>query len=574
MNPRRTTVFLVAVVLGLAGAVWWQRERERSGTFALDRALFPGLAGAEIEQIRLDHLERGLELTLRRDDAAGWLLVDPIEYPAEVARVAHLIEVLTTNTAVEIAPRDLKQIGLDPPRAVLEVSVRGASQPLRLELGALDLDGQNVFARVDGRLVRTLRNIDTALERELYQWRRSAILDMSAPGVISFFRSGKIVMEDQTTLPLALAAERDDTNWRASEPFHALLDPRPVEAWLYVVCGLRAHRFVDIEGDPAIYRSGEPDMTIELEDVRAVHEILDFRHVEGGGWLCTRRGRPEVFAVEEENVLQLAVPALELVDLAFTRLAGDAVERIRLIAPEGERTIDREGTAWRVAPAYAPGALRKADSAVVIDLLSALERTRFLKIESDPQPAEPPDRHWELWIEAPGLLLGVSLWRPEAGPADIVYARRADEDLTYLADASLLTLAETPIETLWERQVVGLPELGVARIELAYGGKTRTYVRNAKTGRWSPPDRDVEARELLPVLERLLSVRAERILPIGEKHTASAAVDVTVVPSGGDVVKYKIGLDGEHELFEDATTHAYIVPGLHAQLVALMTNGS
>jgi hypothetical protein len=154
-----------------------------------------------------------------------------------------------------------------------------------------------------------------------------------------------------------------------------------------------------------------------------------------------------------------------------------------------------------------------------------------------------------------------------------VLARRADEDVTFLADAGLVALAETPLEALWDRQLVALPELAAARIELAWGGKTRTYVRNAKTGRWSPPDRDVEARELLPVLERLLSVRAERILPATERRAASDVVEVTLVPAGGDPLHYKLGRDAEHELFEDATTQAYVVPGLHAELVALLSGG-
>jgi hypothetical protein len=565
MNPRRTSVFLLALVLGLAAAVWWQRRREDAGAFELDRPLFPGLAGAELETIRLDHLERGLELTLRRDEAAGWKLVDPLEYPAEMARVRALIDVLVTNRAVDVGERDLEPIGLAPPRAVLEITTRGAARPQRLELGKLDLDGQHVFVRVDGRLLRTLRNLDTALERELWQWRRAAILELAAESVVAFTRTGTLVLEGEP-LPLALAAERDVAGWRASEPFQVLLDPLPLTTWLHTVSGLRARRFVDMEGDPAVYRPGAPTMTLELVDLRGARTTLEFRKVEGGGWLCERVGEAQVFEVEEQSVLQLALPAEAFVDLAFTRLVRDAVERVRLVAPAGELMLEREGTLWRVTPAGEPGAARKADPGAVADLLGALERARFQGFLPDSEAVEAATH--AVWLEGQDLFFGAALWQPRTG--DVVLARRDDENLWLRADATLLRLAETPLEELWDRQLVVLPELAVARIELAHAGKQRVFVRDAKNGRWSPQGQDAEALELLPVVERLLSVRAERFLPSAAKRTPSDAVEVTVVPSGGDPVHYAIGLDAGQELFVDESTQAHVVPGLHEQLVALV----
>jgi hypothetical protein len=99
------------------------------------------------------------------------------------------------------------------------------------------------------------------------------------------------------------------------------------------------------------------------------------------------------------------------------------------------------------------------------------------------------------------------------------------------------------------------------------------FVRDAKNGRWSPLGESTEALELLPVVERLLSVRAERILPAGAKRTPSDAVEVTVVPGGGEAVRYAIGLDAGQELFTDEKTQAQVVPGLHARLVALVRGG-
>jgi hypothetical protein len=308
-------------------------------------------------------------------------------------------------------------------------------------------------------------------------------------------------------------------------------------------------------------------MTLELSDLRGAHERLEFRLREDGSWLCLRG--EQIFEVEEQSVLQLAMPPDGCVDLAFSRLVRDAVQRVRLVAPQGERVLEREGLAWRVTPAGAPGAARAADPDAVADLLTSIERARFTALAPDAEPAEAATH--AVWLEDEELAFGAALWEPRSG--GVVLARRGDESLFLRADPALLRIAETPLEELWDKRLVSLPELAVARIELEHAGLRRVFLRDARTGRWTLQGSDAEALELLPIVERLLGVRAERILPAGEQRTPSDPVAVTVVPTGGDSVHYTIGLDAGQELFTNATTRAHVLPGLHARLLTLVRGG-
>src|SRR5262245_11669813 len=207
---RTSTVWLLlVVVLALGGGVLWQLRREKSGAFDADRALFEGLAIERLSEIRIDSIERGLQMRVVRGEDGTWQIVDPIDYPAEPAVMERLIEVVAKNRASAVVDGDPKSMQLDPPRVVLELteSLPAGPRKRRLEIGARDLDGRSVLVRQDGTILRTLRNLDTTLERDLPAWRRRAILSISPESVIEFHRSGELELPPpELTLDLALDA--------------------------------------------------------------------------------------------------------------------------------------------------------------------------------------------------------------------------------------------------------------------------------------------------------------------------------------------------------------------------------
>jgi len=576
MNPRTAVIlFVIAALLG--AAVWFEQRRGERGAYDLDRPLLE-LSLEHVRVVRIDNLERSLEMRLELDPDRGWNIVDPIEFPADPARMVNLIEMLRTNRATLQTRSDLKQLQLSPPRAVLEVTQELPSGPkrTRIELGALDIDGQHVYCRVDGVVLRTLRNLDTVLDRDLFDWRNQVIVSMSPQHVVEVHRSGMMELEGEV-VDLRFDAVSDAAGWRSQAPFQSWIDPLPLGALVGGVCSLRANRFVeDTALGSGLFRWDEAELTIELIDVRGERTALDFLRGSGRDWLCRRQGSPQVYNVEQQDVLHLAMPSVGLIDMQFMRAVRDSVTAIRLQHAGRELTIERFAKIWRVSASVPgqPAVPRKADESLVLDLLGELERMRFLQLELE---LEAPDFSAAegIHVEAQGArfggLIGPLHTSSESGEEGVLFRREGD-DVVLLADRRLLELAAMPLESLLDHQLLELPELAIARIAVSSGGTRRAFVRDSNTGRWSPSGLEREARELLGVIERLLSVRARRIRTASEAGRLTDPVEVTITPGGGLPERYVIGLDeaAQVEVFENDELQAELRAGLHQALLELV----
>src|SRR5687768_4032772 len=120
---RTSTVWLLLLlVVALGAGILWQIRKEQSGTFDIDRPLFPDLVPERLTDIRIDYLERGLQMRMARDAQGTWQIVDPIVFPAEPALIERLMEIVGRNRATSVAVPDLAAVKLAKPRAVLELT--------------------------------------------------------------------------------------------------------------------------------------------------------------------------------------------------------------------------------------------------------------------------------------------------------------------------------------------------------------------------------------------------------------------------------------------------------------------
>ena len=165
----RTAIVLFLVVAVLGFGVYWQLEREQAATLPVDRPFVPDVDAGRVDRLRIDNLERGIQLTLQRDERGAWKIVDPVSYPASSGAIRQIVELVATQRAFPVRDPDLEALSLAPPRAVLEIEQEVAGQRVRnrLEFGAVDLDGQHGFVNVDGTVVRTLRSLDSILDRDV-----------------------------------------------------------------------------------------------------------------------------------------------------------------------------------------------------------------------------------------------------------------------------------------------------------------------------------------------------------------------------------------------------------------------
>lgn len=573
----RTTWLVLALVLALGGLAWWQLDREGRRA-AFDRPLFRDVDPSRVTRVRVEHLERDVQLSLAREPDGTWSLVDPIEYPAEPGLVQRLFEIVQQNRAVPVPEADAAKLSLDPPRAVLEVFEQGPAGPRvqRVEVGTPDLDGRSVFVRLgqDGRrepgVFRTLQNLDTTLERDLDDWRRQEILALAPRSVLSIRRDGAPPLEDgaaPSPVPLTAGIDPQTREWRASRPFAARLDPVRTSFVVARAASLRAEAFeLDLPEGLAGYGLLEPhppSLTFELETVRGERLRLLFgRSPDGRNWYCTLAGGDHVWRVDEASLILLAAPAETLLEHRVLRARRDEVSGVRLTGDGVELRLRRRGRLWEVAPVAggAPGEWRVADPAAVEDLLGAVEAH---ELEAWAPEVEPfADTGDSLFVElgggdgeAPRLEGGWLAPAPRRAGLEGIHFRRPGDDVVFFTGVELLDLARTPLERWWTLQVVRLPEVEQVRIELREGASAEpaaadlAFVRSPE-GLWMPEGVEREDRDFARLVDALLSLRAGAYLDPddpGGSGPLRDAVRVDVLDRLGETTTYVLGRSDELE---------------------------
>jgi len=582
---RQTTLWLCLLVLAIALAAWWQLGRERDeglGTF--DAALLEGLRRERVAAIHIDHLERGT-FHFERDSRGAWYLTDPISYPADEGVVTVLLDVASQSRATAVArvERDAQELGFDPPRAVVTFEERvgeGGGERIvehRVELGFLDLDGQRVNVRRDGRFLRTTRKLHTTIDRSLNDYRSRRVLDLDPRRVAAVDRSGSVQFElEGAPIPLDLHAIADGNRWRSLLP-EAELDPLDISLVTVGSAAILVDRFVDDRAGTLEaleeYGLAQPEFQVELHTYAGVSEVLGFgRKKPGGAWFLHRAGWPYVWGVTEEDVLRVTIPFEGLLDRRFARVARQAVEALVLRSPAGELRVARAGgsgggaEAWTVAAdGAAPVPASTARVEEVLSRLELMELAGFLLDRVGPTP----ELRCEVRLEAGGRALGGRLGADETdaeGRPALLFQRLGDEVLA-LCDPWLRELCESPLVSWRSLELLTVAEIDLVGLELTLGAEERRFVRSER-GRWTPAGEEREALELLPALDPLLFLRArEHLAQPGE--ALEDPIEVRLELRDGSARTLVVGRRAGRTLCELEGRRAVLqIEDLHARLRA------
>lgn len=537
MHTKNLLVALV-LVLVLGGLVWWQLGvEERLTPVEAPRVLLSDVAGESIRAVRLDQLERSVQMRVERR-ADGWWIVDPLEFPMDDALVAPLLDALLA-TPSHTWEDGIEGKGFDPPRAVLTVEVEGPAgvREHRVELGATDLDGTHVFARVDGRAMRTLRNLETLLDRPLADWRSRALLSIAPMGVVSFRREGSIQLPGGERLELDLALEMGE-HWRATEPFTAQVAPEYVGPLLTSLCYLRVAGFEDDTPGPlSVYGLDPPDVRVEMTTVQGETYALRFAFAPGREALrVVREDRPQVFTVAREFLGPLFQPARDLVDRELLRAPRERLQAFEVRRGGQSLRFQRSGFGWTITSDGEPrldGA--RADDAAVDALVSAIEKARVLEVlPGSAHEFAPDDLH--VAFEIDGGAQGWTVGGPIEGPQGTRGRafRRDGDSLVGMVGDELAALLELDPEALQSRELhrVRETDLVQAHVEAAWADVRRQWQRSPE-GRWSPAGSQAEARDFVPLVDALLNQRALRFLGPDEGRDGVRPIGVVLLDDGG-----------------------------------------
>lgn len=549
---RRGALAVAALSFAVLGAAWWQRSRalRDDARDAYDRPLLPELRPERVLALRVDLLARGVQLRLERDARGSWFLTDPIAYPAEDALVEKLLAVAARERGTLDRGADPARLGLDPPRAVLELDVLEEPRPgtpperrtRRVELGADDLDPRLQLARVPAHpaappgasaaVLRIPRTLGNTLARAVDDWRDPRLTPLAAGDVRRLVRRGAAPLD----------VERDeDGGWRARES-GIRLDPDAVGLLVRVAAEMRATGFVsDAPGSLSGYGLDPPAFELELSGREGAPVLVRFGHgPQGARWFAARADLACVFAVEATDMGLLQRPEEALWDQTLVRFLRTRLVALALERPGGALRLEREAEGWRVVEGERAF---PADEARVEELLASLERARVETFVPGLALRE-GERAGAFALELDdgseqGALLGPA-WSDAARGVEGRVARRLGEAVCGVVDPALLELVATPAEALRSRRAHLLRQNAVARVTLLRGEERRGFEQVG--ARWRLDGLAEDAPQaFLDRIDALLGLHVERWLGPGDEAPLADAVQVEIEGAFGPPVRFALG---------------------------------
>jgi hypothetical protein len=578
----RTTLFLLLLLIGLAAVVKWQLRTEDQ-VHEVDLRLFAGVELEAVRTIRVDNIERSLNVRFERDSAGEWYITDPIRYPARRAVMDLLTQDIATAKALVVSEAEWgeEELGFDPPKIVMEVDevTEAGVVTTRVEIGAKDLDGVRVNVRVNGRYLRALMRLYTTLSRDLHGFRSRRAISLPLADIVEVHRTGSVLYEiDGEAEDLLTHAFRIGDSWRSTHPFDAQLDPLDIGVLVFGTGGLRIDRFVEDDAvDLSEYALDRPLVEIELVTNASVRETLLLSRIGNSSrWFAMRKGEPFVWAIEPEKAGRLLFPFEGMLERHFMRATRQDVTGVRLTRPGGMIRLDRGLRGWQVAEKRGGGTWSSpspADPRAVEDLLARLESLEVSRFFVD-EPAPPTDWERGVEVEVGGALFGGRLgaaFTDEEGNTGVLFRRDGDDVIGWI-DPWLAEAAEMDLDLLRSTHLSTVEEVELSGLTLIRGEQRLAFGRDRR-GIWRQEGEDREAVELLMLLDPLLFLRAGEHL--GGDGNLNDPIAVEFRRFNGSTVTFTVGLgtaaDGtsRSEIAIGAARSTAKVGDLHAQLVQL-----
>ena len=506
---QKQTLLLLLVTVALLGAgVWYARDVE----VRIEEPLIEDFEKNDVVSIRIDNLERNLNLRLDRGPDGRFAIVDPIESAADDAIVDFLLEIFESDRAVEVPGNpDPQALSLDPPRLILYVTERDGTEH-EIEIGAVDIAKDKVNVRTRGRILRTPRRLDNTLLRDLHDWRRPYAFALRPDQVVEVHRLGEGPGFADHRFGFELHALLENDGWRLVSPFSAALNPGP--AGLFVNSGARFEIDSYIPGkdlDPGLFGLIPPSLTFELVDHSTNTYSLEVGGRKDRFFACRVGPDGELFQSKERDVAGLTIPIELLLDRRLVRVAVELIDEVRIVNDE-ELVLTRDGESFVLGAAESTTA---ADDRLVEQFLKRLENVLFYDFLEVGRIAPDEVRQQVRFLGAGeqwDLVFGAEFVDDEGTPC-VRVQRRGDEIVACLKREDMDFL-ETRASDLRDHQLCRIDELDVALLEISGGGVTKRYRRDDK-GRWRREGEDGEAFEILKWLDGIFNLRAERFLAAG-----------------------------------------------------------
>lgn len=298
MKPR-TTLILSVVFLGLLAVVMFVGKKPaKDGAEAGEKLV--AVAVADVTSISL---KQGAEvLTLRRDEAGGWMVSEPLEAKAdayEADNLASSLADLRIERVVEASGGDPKKYEI--PQREASLTVKGTADPIRILIGPeSSLDG-NLYAQKvgDPRIVLLPSAVKSSLDKKLIDLRQKDIFRFEAKDVTAV----RLKAKDS-----AWEARKTDGEWRFLSPLKTLVKESQMTSLLEALAGLKAKEFVSEAKTPADLKAcglDQAEYAVALSLPAANQELTFWLHKSGDKTYATTSQAGKIIVPETDILFDL-----------------------------------------------------------------------------------------------------------------------------------------------------------------------------------------------------------------------------------------------------------------------------
>jgi hypothetical protein len=215
MRGLRSTLLLLVVLIGLGAYIYFV-ERRQPSVEAKPKAL----------EITPDAIERIVVKSSNGDTTTltkageGWRIVSPVTAETDAPAVSGItrdVNRLEIRLVVDEKPTDLKQYGLDPPRAEVMVSTSGDADPKHLLIGDKTPAGENLYAKLgsDSKVFLIAGSFEDTFDKSTWELRDKRVLEIDRLQVDSLEVVGPV-----QRVQLA----KRDLEWHLTQPLQTQAD--------------------------------------------------------------------------------------------------------------------------------------------------------------------------------------------------------------------------------------------------------------------------------------------------------------------------------------------------------------
>ncbi|MGE5593159.1 MAG: DUF4340 domain-containing protein [Betaproteobacteria bacterium] len=284
-----------------------------------------------------------------------WKITFPKAVAASDTAVKALVDAAAKLTcekkvAEQVDANGLEAFGLSSPWLKVTLHTKegektvlvGAETPVGGARYAELADSDTVYTLASDTVSALAKGLDDLREREIFAVSTDSITAL------------RLVRPGATDIKLEKNKDRDEAEWRITEPFSDEADRWKVSDLIWDLSGLTVSEFVDDEGkDLARWGLDRPRLRVEAntsERASAFELLVGSRAPDGKGFYVRTSDSPSVYLVNPATFSPLETAAVDLVNKDLLSWNDDDLLRVTLAEQGRSVGLLKDGKEWRTAP--------------------------------------------------------------------------------------------------------------------------------------------------------------------------------------------------------------------------------